>query len=285
MDITFIKTFLELSKTRHFGRTAETLFITQSAVSARIRQLEEQLGVQLLTRDRNNIQLTAAGIRFQQHAESIVSIWNIARQETALKSEQKKLISVGGMFSLWDSILPAWLADIRLHMPDIAVRAEALDANSLLNNLHEGTLDLAFFFEPPRTSHTCSEECGELELVMVSNMKNLEAASALQTDDYILVDWGTEFLSTHARLFSDAAPAITHVNLGRLALDQITRFGGTAYLARDMASPFISSKQLFYVDDAPVIKRKFYVTQNINSQRKELIDSVLQSLKNLPTDD
>lgn len=281
MDITFIKTFLELSKVRHFGRAAEILFITQSAVSARIRHLEEQLGVQLLTRDRNNIQLTPAGIRFQQHAENIVSIWNIARQETALDNE-KKLVTVGGVFSLWDSILPTWLAQLRLNMPDIAVRAEALDADTLTDKLREGALDLAFFFETPRAHYISSQECGVLELIMVSNLDTMDTKTALERDDYILVDWGTEFLNMHAKLFANFPPAIARVNLGRLALDQITGFGGSAYLTRGMAEQHIANKTLHVVKDAPVIERKYYVAQNINSQRKELIELVLESIITQP---
>ncbi|MEI4270070.1 MAG: LysR family transcriptional regulator, partial [Candidatus Dasytiphilus stammeri] len=58
-----LKTFLEVSRTLHFGKAAELLYLTQSAVSFRIRQLENQLGVILFTRHRNKIRLTAAGIR------------------------------------------------------------------------------------------------------------------------------------------------------------------------------------------------------------------------------
>ena len=40
LDTDLLKTFLEVTKTRHFGRAAEHLFLTQSAVSFRVRQLE-----------------------------------------------------------------------------------------------------------------------------------------------------------------------------------------------------------------------------------------------------
>ena len=63
MDIDLLKTFLEVEKTRHFGRAANNLYLTQSAVSARIRLLEETLGVTLFIRHRNNIQLTKKGER------------------------------------------------------------------------------------------------------------------------------------------------------------------------------------------------------------------------------
>ncbi|MDH5728398.1 MAG: LysR family transcriptional regulator, partial [Gammaproteobacteria bacterium] len=72
-DISLLKTFLELSRSRHFGKTAKNLFLTQSAVSARIKILEDTLGVRLVTRDRNNIQLTPAGMRFLPYAESVLT--------------------------------------------------------------------------------------------------------------------------------------------------------------------------------------------------------------------
>jgi len=276
MDITFIRTFLELCQTRHFGKTAHALYITQSAVSARIRHLEEQLGVKLLTRDRNNIQLTPAGLRFQRHAENIVSVWNLARQDTALEDENRSLLSIGAMFSLWDSSLQSWLGELRQNRTDIAFQVEAQDADTLLGRIREGALDLGFLYDPPPTSQMVSSECGKLELVMVSDEPELNAEDALQKDNYILVNWGTEFLTTHARLFSNHRPALTRVNLGRLALDQISRYGGSAYLARDMVEPYILKNTLFYVADAPVIERRFFAAYAANSQRKELIESVLE---------
>ncbi|WP_348253738.1 LysR family transcriptional regulator, partial [Salmonella enterica] len=57
VDRELLKTFVEVSRTRHFGRAAEALCLTQSAVSSRISQLENQLGVNLCTRHRNNRRL------------------------------------------------------------------------------------------------------------------------------------------------------------------------------------------------------------------------------------
>ena len=61
MDINALRTFLEIAKTRHFGHAADTLFVSQSTVSARIKTLEDVLGVNLFIRERGNIQLTVAG--------------------------------------------------------------------------------------------------------------------------------------------------------------------------------------------------------------------------------
>lgn len=84
MDTELLKTFLEVSKTRHFGRAAESLYLTQSAVSFRIRQLETQLGTNLFTRHRNNIRLTVAGERLIPYAESLMNTWLLAKKRLAM---------------------------------------------------------------------------------------------------------------------------------------------------------------------------------------------------------
>ena len=97
MDIDLLKTFLEVNRTRHFGRAADNLFITQSAVSARIQQLEERLGVRLFTRSRNNIQLTPQGRKLVRFAETITNVWNRARLEVAVEDETQIALSTGAI--------------------------------------------------------------------------------------------------------------------------------------------------------------------------------------------
>ena len=104
MDTELLKTFLEVSRTRHFGRAAEALYLTQSAVSFRIRQLETQLGVNLFTRHRNNIRLTSAGERLLPYAESLMSTWLMAKKEVA-HTQQHHELSIGASASLWEAYL------------------------------------------------------------------------------------------------------------------------------------------------------------------------------------
>lgn len=84
MDTELLKTFLEVQKTRHFGKAADNLYLTQSAVSFRIRQLEQSLGVTLFNRFRNNIQLTTAGEMLLPHAQAVLSAIASAKQQLAL---------------------------------------------------------------------------------------------------------------------------------------------------------------------------------------------------------
>lgn len=104
MDTELLKTFLEVSRTRHFGRAAEALYLTQSAVSFRIRQLENQLGVNLFTRHRNNIRLTTAGEKLLPYAETLMNTWQAARKEVAHTSRHNEF-SIGASASLWECML------------------------------------------------------------------------------------------------------------------------------------------------------------------------------------
>ncbi|MEG0057193.1 LysR family transcriptional regulator, partial [Hafnia sp.] len=116
MDSELLKTFLEVSRTRHFGKAAESLYLTQSAVSFRIRQLETQVGADLFTRHRNNIQLTEAGERLVPYAEKLMETWLLAKKDV-LKSRQHKELSIGAPAMMWESLLISWLSGVYKHKP------------------------------------------------------------------------------------------------------------------------------------------------------------------------
>ena len=111
MDTELLKTFLEVSRTRHFGRAAESLYLTQSAVSFRIRQLETQLGTYRYAHHRNNIRLTAAGERLVPYAESLMNTWLQAKKEISHASQHTEL-SIGATASLWEGYLTDWMQSL-----------------------------------------------------------------------------------------------------------------------------------------------------------------------------
>jgi len=152
MDTELLKTFLEVNRTRHFGRAAENLFISQSAVSARIHQLEEQLGIRLFERERNNIQLTAAGHKLLKFSETILGVWNRARLEVAVSDEDRIAVAVGGMPSLWDDYLQQWLRSVRREIPELVLTVETHSTTEIVRRVSDRTLDIGFSFETPQLS-------------------------------------------------------------------------------------------------------------------------------------
>lgn len=89
MDISLARTFLEVAASGSFIAAAERLNLTQTAVSARIRTLEQCLGRSLFVRNKAGARLTPAGERFKRHAATLVQVWERARQQVALPSGRK----------------------------------------------------------------------------------------------------------------------------------------------------------------------------------------------------
>ncbi len=273
MDIDILKTFLEVNRTRHFGRAGDNLFITQSTVSARIRQLEDSVGAPLFTRARNNIQLTATGRRLLRHAEAILLTWNRAKQEAATESDSVSL-TVAGMPSLWDIFLQDWLQTIWPKQTDLLLNAETSDHDTMVRRLREGTLDLAFLFDPPQIGDMQVTQIASIPLIMVSTRSQQTLSSALSRE-YILVEWGSSFANTHARLLRDMHSPALRMSLGRMALDFMLNCGGTAYLAEPMVSTYLEEGRFHPVLEAPVINRLAYAAYSPDNPQYQRIEELV----------
>jgi DNA-binding transcriptional LysR family regulator len=276
LDTGLLKAFLEVYRTRHFGRAADNLFLSQSAVSARIRQLEEELGSHLFVRHRNNIELTPAGGKFLAFAEGMLNTWNRARQEISVPEGMRSLLAIAALPSLWDAFLEDWLWQAPRLLPELALRADAGDTDSLLRQLREGALDLALLFDPPGTGQFQLREVAPVPLLMVSTRAGCRSQEAVG-NGYVLVDWGTSFASLHARHFPELPAPRLRVNVGRLAMGYILKNGGAAYLPEPMAQRELGQR-LFTVEDAPVIRKEAYAVYAQGSNRRDAIEQVITSL-------
>ncbi len=273
MDAGLLKAFLEVHRSRHFGRAAQNLFISQSAVSARIKQLEDELGIKLFSRERNNIDLTTAGKKFLIYAEKILNTWNKARLEISIPEDAETLLSVAALPSLWDIFLDNWLSWIHKSKFTTALQVDVMQPDSLMRNLLDGTVDLGFVFDPPKTPEILVKKLLPVPLMMISTKQGLMAEEAIK-DNYVYVDWGTEFAMIHARQYQDIPPPRLRASVGRIALSFINNCGGVAYLPEALVHDQLGAT-LFPVVDAPVINKDAYAIFSYKSSKIETIDRVL----------
>ncbi len=278
MDIALLKTFLEVARTRHFGKAADVLFITQSAVSARIKLLESVLAVDLFRRRRNDIQLTPAGMRLVKHAETIVKGWERARNEVGLQGDGAESLAVGGTLDLWGILMREWALKLRRLSPKLVLNVEALPPEVLVTRLVNGLLDLAFLFEPPQIPGLDIRQVADIELVLVSDREAVEVSEALARN-YLLVDWGGAFAQIHAANFPEMAAPAARFGNGTLALDMLLAAGGAAYLPRSMVDGHLERRRLFRVSGAPAIGRSAFAVYRLDGPRRELIESTLADLR------
>lgn len=279
MDINLFKTFVEVYRVRHFGKAADNLYITQSAVSARIQLLERQLGVKLFIRRRNDIQLTPAGLRLLPHIETILHTWSRASQEIALEGDDRTLLLIGIESSIWNTELQSWLNTIYEKYPDIAFNIQTASADILRKKLLDGSLDLALVMDPPQQEELTIEKVSTIQLIMVSSEQDITLQDSLQ-NHYIFVDWGAAFAVAHAIHFPETPSPAIRISTPSIALQFLLEHGGQAYLAESSVNQHISEKSLYQVKEAPIIKRALYSIFSQKSDREETIAKVLSLFGN-----
>ncbi|EAR08980.1 LysR family transcriptional regulator [Reinekea blandensis] len=272
MDTELLKTFLEVHQTRHFGRAAENLFLTQAAISARIKQLETLVGAPLFTRYRNNLQLTETGRRLLPHAQSIIIAWDRARQEVSLTQRNEIILSLGAFGSLWELFLQAVISTSFTQFNDVVLRADSLPKDTLMRRLLDRTLDLAFLYEGLKHSDITSVALGETELVFVtSNQNDPSLATALQ--QYVAVDWGTSFSIQFAKTFGQV-PVILHCGQSRIAQSFLLAHEGAAYLPRKLVDEHPPG-WFHPVEDAPVLSRPIFAAYHSENKYERQVRSII----------
>ncbi len=275
MDIDLLRTFLEVQQTRHFGRAAENLFLTQAAVSARIKQLETIVGSPVFTRYRNNLQLTETGRRLVPHAQAIAIAWDRAKQEVSLDRNTDIILGIGAIAGLWDLFLQDVLNESYLARQGIVWRAEAHPQDVLIRRLLDRTLDLAYQYESAKHSDIKSALVYEVDLVLVSTpglMGSVE--DALQ--HYVAIDWGTTFNIQFAKAFGNV-PVLLHTTLSRIAMNFLAVHEGATYLPSHSVAAQ-AGERFHMIDEAPKITRKIYACHHIeNKYEKQINDFIVKS--------
>ncbi|KLV62465.1 HTH-type transcriptional regulator HdfR [Citrobacter murliniae] len=272
MDTELLKTFLEVSRTRHFGRAAEALYLTQSAVSFRIRQLENQLGVNLFTRHRNNIRLTAAGEKLLPYAETLMNTWQAARKEVANTSRHNEF-SIGASASLWECMLNNWLGRLyQLQEPQSSLQFEARIAQrqSLVKQLHERQLDLLITTEAPKMDEFSSQLLGYFTLALYCSTPSLTKDEL----NYLRLEWGPDFQQHEAGLIAaDEVPVLT-TSSAELARQQLSVLKGFSWLPVNWAK---AKSDLHTVADSATLSRPLYAVWLQNSDKYPLIRDLLKT--------
>ncbi|EME8360725.1 HTH-type transcriptional regulator HdfR [Salmonella enterica] len=272
VDTELLKTFLEVSRTRHFGRAAEALYLTQSAVSFRIRQLENQLGVNLFTRHRNNIRLTTAGEKLLPYAETLMNTWQAARKEVAHTSRHNEF-SIGASASLWECMLNAWLGRLyQLQEPQSGLQFEARIAQrqSLVKQLHERQLDLLITTEAPKMDEFSSQLLGHFTLALYCSSPARKKSEL----NYLRLEWGPDFQQHETELIAaDEVPVLT-TSSAELARQQLSALNGCSWLPVNWAN---EKGGLHTVADSATLSRPLYAIWLQNSDKYSLICDLLKT--------
>lgn len=175
MTLDQLVTLQTVSSAKSFRRAAETLHLTQPAVSKQIRALELELGERLFERGRTAT-LTAAGKTLLRHAERLSQIVRIARDEIAdLRELRRGHLSIGASHSVATYVLPDLIETYRLRYPQVTLSVEAGWSPQILGHVVSHDLDLGLVVlvtpKPNDTSQFISTALATTETVFVASPK------------------------------------------------------------------------------------------------------------------
>lgn len=242
MDVSLARTFLMVAETGSFIDAARKMNVTQSTVSARIKGLEDMLGKALFERSKAGAELTGAGELFQKHALAMVRVWQQAQLQVSLADKHRDHLSVGAPMSLWSAFLLKWALGLRAEMPDIALTATAGSSTTLTQRLVEGTLDVAIMYRPSPPPGLTIEHLFDEEFVLVSSAKQGGRRGGA---DYVLINWGAEFMQDHASAFPELENPAVSLELGpSMCLDYLLANECSAFFPARMVRSLISRGRL-----------------------------------------
>ena len=135
--------FVAVADELHFGRAAERLHIAQPALSQQIRQLEAELGLDLLERTTRRVELTPDGAAFLPHARQLlVSATGVAQAAEELRIGARGRLRLGFVDSTAFDLVPRFLRRFRAAWPEAEVELHTMSSDEQARALVEGELDL-----------------------------------------------------------------------------------------------------------------------------------------------
>lgn len=149
MTLTELRYLIALDHERHFGRAAERCFVSQPTLSVAVRKLEDELGVTLFERNRNEVAPTPIGLRVLAQARVVLEearvITQIAQDG---KDPLRGPLRLGAIYTIGPYLLPRLIAPLAQRAPDMPLIIEENYTAVLTDRLRQGALDVIILSLP-----------------------------------------------------------------------------------------------------------------------------------------
>ncbi|WP_416897096.1 MAG: LysR family transcriptional regulator [Minwuia sp.] len=142
-----IQTFLTVARTANMRQASEELHLTQPAVTARIRNLEQVLGVELFDRSAG-MALTKGGVALVNYAEQYLKLNDLILRDVAQSDSVEMLFRIGVSETIVQAWLPEFIASLRETFPRLRVEIDVDISRNLRDRLIGGAIDFALLMGP-----------------------------------------------------------------------------------------------------------------------------------------
>ena len=163
-----LQVFYSVARHLSFTKAAESLHMTQPAVTFQVRQLEEQFNTRLFDRTHNRINLTEAGERVHHYAKQIFELYSRMEGDVReLTGEVSGVVILGASTTVAEYMLPPLLGAFKRKFPDVVIRLRVSNTDGVVAMVEDNEIDLGVVEAPVSNKSLVVEVCRIDKLVAV----------------------------------------------------------------------------------------------------------------------
>ncbi|WP_101913255.1 LysR family transcriptional regulator [Megasphaera vaginalis (ex Bordigoni et al. 2020)] len=284
MDTITLRTFITLAQIKNFTKTAQQLFVAQSTVTNRIRDLESELGTALFTRNHKQVELTREGNTFLDYAQRFVELEIKALQELQLAPAYTRQIRLGTTNTIYECHLQKKLLAYLTAKPPVSVEITISHTKEMLEMLQSGLLDAVFSFTSLyKEGFICRPyHCDTMHLVCAAandEYRNGIYQRDLQTIDYLFCNFALQGVGLYIRdLFPKHHRFPIEIDNSTKLPQYVAAGLGYTFLPESLIEEELIQRRLRSIpllDFAPPQVDSYYITRNPNTVPQKLEQALL----------
>lgn len=277
MEIRHLKLIESVAATGNLTRSAEQLFLSQSALSHQLRELEKELGAQLFIRAKKKMVLTQAGERFLETAENILAELAKLRcdMERINGEDAGTLRLTTGCYTCYHWLSPV-LKSFKEKFPNVRIEVIPEATYNAFDFLMTGQVDLAFVCDRPENPHLEFHPLFDDELMALVDPghpwagRTAIAPRDFETETLIMYDVPDQdsiILNEFFKAGGNWPGNILKLKLTEAVIEMTKAQMGAAILAEWAIRPYVERGELIAIPLARKVKRTWYSTQMKNLEQ------------------
>lgn len=163
-----LQVFHTVARLLSFTKAAETLHMTQPAVTFQIRQLEEYFNTRLFDRTHNRISLTEAGEKVYHYAQRIIAHYSEMENEVRrLTGDVMGLLIIGASTTIAEYVLPQLLGEFQKRCPQVKLRLQVSNTVGIVQMVENNDVDVGIVEAPVGNKNLMVRVCWQDKLVLI----------------------------------------------------------------------------------------------------------------------
>lgn len=182
-----LQVFFTVARLLSFTKAAETLHMTQPAVTFQVRQLEEHFNTRLFDRTHNRISMTEAGRKVFGYAERIFELYaEMDDRVREITGDMSGAITIGASTTIAEYMLPTLLGDFKAKYPEVNLQLKVSNSEGIVSMVENNVIDVGVVESPVNNKNLSVEICRMDQLVVIMPPKHaLATKQSLHIDEVL----------------------------------------------------------------------------------------------------